>query len=99
MSKKNLLGCLLGWFIYTLFFNISVRDKAVSGEGLLPVPPQFPCLISTQEESDEIPPYLSLSQCEDSGVYNGLQHKQEVYCKVDTEYGVWMDVSVGVETA
>ena len=44
LSKKYLLECL---FIYTLFFNISVRDKAVSGEGLLPVPPQFPCLIST----------------------------------------------------
>ena len=77
----------------------SVWYKAVSGEWLLPVPPQFPSLISTQEESDEISPYQTLSEGEYCGVYDRFQYKQEVCGEVDGENGVWVDFVVGEETA
>ena len=55
--------------------------------------PYFCPLVSTPQESDEVPPDQPLSQGEDDWVDDGLGYEEEVDSEVETEHGVGMEVS------
>ena len=77
----------------------SVRNKAVSGEGLLPLPPHFSSLIATQQKPHEVSLHMTLSEGKDCRVYDGLEYKEEVGGEVDSKDGVGVDIRVRVRTA